>query len=401
MTVVDHRQRLLQDIEQQCRRLLRGFDQDDALVWQRFKAVYPALAADFQPSMAEARQVLAAEAGFASFERWLERLLENGGLDSVRTRHLRCGHDIQVRLKEAGLVGSFAALTDPLCIGPLTQGLTTPSQFMDERAAYISETFDLALPAARLRLENEYQGLLDLRGVEQLVIWCEHDTYDQLSLAYWLYLLATALADQPLPRIELIAVDQVPGVEDFIGLGQLSAQQLRWLWQQSRRPLTLVQLEAGRQAWRALCQPEAESLAQLTQHCIASLPLLERALRRHLKELPASFNGLGLTQHLILQALMDAGQATASVLFSRLQQLEPMPYLGDAMLWQVLIPLWQSGLVVADPAAEMRLHNWHSMALSLSATGRQVLEGEVDYRSLMKTPRWVGGVTILPQGEGS
>ncbi|KFF32023.1 hypothetical protein G039_0330395 [Pseudomonas aeruginosa VRFPA01] len=59
------------------------------------------------------------------------------------------------------------------------------------------------------------------------------------------------------PRLELVEIDRVPGVEHFVGIGQLAPELLAWLWTH-RRPLGAEALalargrrgQAPRSAWR-------------------------------------------------------------------------------------------------------------------------------------------------------
>ncbi len=64
-----------------------------------------------------------------------------------------------------------------------------------------------------------------LQAGRQVVLWFEHDLYDQLQL---LDILAMAAAAGRAP--ELIVVGSFPGKPSFRGLGELTADQLQTLW---------------------------------------------------------------------------------------------------------------------------------------------------------------------------
>jgi hypothetical protein len=95
-------------------------------------------------------------------------------------------------------------------------------------------------------------GWLAAAHLYQLVVlWFEHDSYDQLILARCL----AHFADASRPaRLELICIDRHPSVERFIGLGQLDPPALASLWP-LRTPVTQAQLELGRAVWTALRRP--------------------------------------------------------------------------------------------------------------------------------------------------
>ena len=104
--------------------------------------------------------------------------------------------------------------------------------------------------------------------------------------------------------LELIAVNEFPGAERFIGIGQLPAEALRLLWS-TRKPVTDVQLSLGNDAWNALTSDNPQRLAAIARSGTPALPILAPALHRHLGELPSIENGLSFTEHLLLQILSE------------------------------------------------------------------------------------------------
>ncbi len=96
-------------------------------------------------------------------------------------------------------------------------------------------------------LERRDRQLLEaLRDDLQVVLWFEHDLYDQLQL---LDVLALAHTEEAAP--ELIVVGSFPGRPSFAGLGELTASELETLWP-SRGRATPAALEAATSAWAAL-----------------------------------------------------------------------------------------------------------------------------------------------------
>ena len=121
---------------------------------------------------------------------------------------------------------------------------------------------------------------------ERIVLWFEHDSYDQLILARCL----AQFAEQAPPHLELISPAHYPGGVRFIGLGQLPPEALRLLWEE-RAPVSAEALRAGRDAWNALRAPDPRQLAVLARAGTAGVPQLGRALRRHCQELPWTDDG--------------------------------------------------------------------------------------------------------------
>ena len=67
--------------------------------------------------------------------------------------------------------------------------------------------------------DERLAGAVD--SCEPVVLWFEHDLYDQLQLIQ----ILAGLPDFP-PRVELICVGTFPGRPDFHGLGELEPDEL-------------------------------------------------------------------------------------------------------------------------------------------------------------------------------
>src|SRR5581483_6120585 len=185
-------------------------------------------------------------------------------------------------------------------------------------------------------LERRDRQVLDaLRDGLQVVLWFEHDLFDQLQLVDALALVHDAAAAAP----ELIVVGSFPGKPAFAGLGELTADELETLWP-SRQRATAAAIEAAAGAWAAVRAPEPTSLARWATRETAELPFLAAALRRLLEELPAPSDGLSRTERSALQVI-DAGARTAPAAFVAAQRLEDAPFLGDTWFYRALAALGQ------------------------------------------------------------
>jgi hypothetical protein len=225
-----------------------------------------------------------------------------------------------------------------------------------------------------------------------LVLWMEHDPWDQLILAHLLAHYATARR----PRVlELIVVNEYPGAVRFIGIGQLPPESLRALWA-TRRPVKPAQLSLGQEVWSALCADNPQRLAALARSGTPALPVMAPALNRHLQELPWTDTGLSLTQRMVLEILAQEG-ATLNEVFRRLQQRDPLPGMPDLGLLHVVNEMLKTtaepALVRDAPSAGGRLF---AQQLTIAPAGIAVLRGERDWQSLQPPPRWVGGVRVAP-----
>lgn len=211
------------------------------------------------PRLADAQWQVARELGFASWPRlkahvdaiaFASRHPDLVGGDEAATLHLRCGNDIAHGLKLAGFRGGFRMFADPLTMGPVPN-LPLP-EFLALRSDYLSRAFDLDPADAQARQRQEYAGLERLGEYSRVALWCEADAYDQLFLVRVLAGMQT-----PPEHLELIEIDRVPGVERFVGIGQLAPELLAWLWTR-RRPLDA-------EAWRWPARPGTPTA--IRRHC--------------------------------------------------------------------------------------------------------------------------------------
>jgi hypothetical protein len=311
----------------------------------------------------------------------------------IKTLHIRCGSDIEPILKAAGFAGDFLEHSIPYCLGPVTTG--------PDRHELMARFLVDAFPDARggLVYERELEGLRrgedrlqsSADSYERVVLWMEHDSWDQLVLVRLLAHYA-----QRRPRVlELIAVSEFPGGERFIGLGQLPPEGLRLLWS-TRSAVTPAQLSLGNDAWIALNSDSPERLGALARSGTPALPIMAPALHRHLRELPSIENGLSLTEHLVLQ-ILSQGSATLNRVFLMMAEgREPLPWIPDLGLLHVvneMLKVTDPVLVRTPPAPGAR---WFLQRLAITDAGRAVLSGGLDWHSLLPPPRWVGGVRIQP-----
>lgn len=398
----------LLNLEQQKRRakeLLKSAKASDAKALARFQEHLPETltATPETLKLADAQLAIARENGFSSWPRLKlhcdmlqerRRQADAGNLptlDTPDTVHLRCGSDIRHGLELAGFVGTFQEFADPFCQGPLLDG--SESQFQASRAQFVSDAYGIDLADATARQHLEYAALTEASAKPHVVMWFEHDSYDQLILAYLLNHFATAMRPA---TFEVICVDRVPGVQGFTGLGQLAPEMLVWLWENQRRPVTDEDIACGTQVWASLRRPDPSSLANVANEGTPSLPPMANALKRHLRELPAHKNGLSLTQALVLKILSDNGPMTGGQLFGRLMRnYEPLPFLGDLMFWHTLVDLQNAS---NKPLRVAETHEpWPRRSLDITPYGSDLLEGLVDYQDSYEGIRWVGGVRINPR----
>ena len=305
----------------------------------------------------------------------------------LRTLHVRCGTDIRDSLRQAGFAGDFLEYSDPVCQGPvpdLPDLIETRARFLSRAYGWFKGQTEAQFAAG---LRESEDRLATAHRYERVVLWFEHDSYDQLILTRCL----ARLGEGPLPaHLELICIDRHPSVERFIGLGQLAPEVLASLWP-ARTSITSAQLDLGKAVWAALQRPDPWDLVAIEATGTPILPFAAPALRRHLRELPGVNDGLSMTQRLSLQILSE-GSTTIGRMFATLtQEREPLPFLGDIMFLRIVeqMALTLPGIIKIE-AGEKPFRR----VASITETGRQVLSGMTDCLSLDPAERWVGGIRI-------
>lgn len=311
--------------------------------------------------------------------------------------HLTNGESAGNTLRRTALGGAVLPWQDSLHAGPVPA--LPRKELLRTRARFLADCGWGRQQALLSSLERRDRQLLDaLHDGARVVLWFEHDLYDQLQLLDVLTLVGTAEAAP-----ELIVIGSFRGKRSFAGLGELTASELETLWP-SRRPAEPAALETAAAAWAAFQAPEPTALAEWATRETTRLPFLAPALQRLLEELPAPTNGLSRTERHALEAI-DAGARTPPTAFAAAQRLEDAPFLGDTWFYQALSALGQgeNRLVETDdgtplppppPLSDNQL--FARLPLRLTPTGERTLRGKADRVELLGIDRWLGGTRLTP-----
>jgi hypothetical protein len=353
--------------------------------------------------LADSQLVIAREIGLPSWPklrahiqamRGMRERIAGGATSPDRemtTLHIRCGSDIRSRLAEAGFTGDFLEYSDALCQGPVVED----ASWLDRRADFLAGNYGAGIGASREQIgEGRAEAEAKLQTAAacygRVVLWFEHDSYDQLNLSRCLAQFAETLP----ARLEMVTLDHYPGAMRFIGLGQLPPEALRLLWDE-RKPVSVPQVQAGQTVWRLLRRSDPSALAAAAVAGLEALPYLARAVRRHCQELPWTGDGLGLTERLILELVAERPRRIGEVFRDLQHDREPLPWLGDLMLHTIVEAMKRAKQPVFTAAFEdSDDRRWYRERLTITDLGRAVLAGEVDWLSLLPPERWLGGVCI-------
>jgi hypothetical protein len=304
--------------------------------------------------------------------------------------HIVNGDSTRELLLSAGVPGLITLAADALHEGPAPADLP-PRRWREIRARFHHETEGAPYEQALEQLEAWEAPLETAEEHDEVVLWFEHDLFDQLNLIRLLHTFAARPA--VVTRLRLICLGEHPSVRRFVGLGQLSAQTLAALLP-TRVAITRNQLELGRAAWNAFTSPDPTAIERViagTAGVAHVLPFLAGALVRHLEEFPAIDTGLGRSDRQILQAA--AGGRPMRDLFTRVADLEDRPFMGDTTFAERVrrLAAAPSPLVTFDEASAGA---WSHGRVATTTVGRAVLAGQADAVAINGIDRWLGGVRL-------
>ena len=241
------------------------------------------------------------------------------------------------------------------------------------------------------RLAAWDRGVDEAARADELILWFEHDLFDQLALIR----LLSRLARRGLPAtLTIVSIDRHPEVPSFLGFGQLRPEQLAELWPR-RTPLSRDAIDEAITAWIAVTSGDPRALPFLTRR-IKALPFLAGALERHLEEFPDPTSGMSRTERQILAAVAR-GESTAEALTLNSHATDPRYPLTDALLVSTLRTLAKCGFLEGAPTGTD-----HAALKAINATitplGRQALAGAIDRVHEVGIDDWRGGVHLTGKG---
>jgi hypothetical protein len=293
--------------------------------------------------------------------------------------HVTNGDSTVEIMRRAHVVGDIVAWADVLHEGPVPA--LDAAGLRGVRARFLSTMTALGAAAIEARLFGRDQRLgAALEAGERIVLWFEHDLYDQLQLLQ----ILSGLPDRP-AGVELICVGSFPGRPRFAGLGELDPDELASLWP-GRTPVVDEHVRTARAAWDVFRAPDPRGLARAAASPDERLPFMAPALRRLLEELPGARDGLSRTERQLLAAVAT-GARTREQAFLAAAEHEQARFLGDATAFERLDEL------ASGP------HPLLTSELTLTEAGAEVLAGRADRVALNGLDRWIGGLH-LRAGDG-
>ena len=315
--------------------------------------------------------------------------------------HVTSGDEAALRIRQSGVTGVVLPWRDVLHEGPAPAGLSL-DEMSRVRARFLSgclwgEPFEQLL----VRFRERDLTLKDFKRYDQVVLWFDHDLYDQLQLLQVMHWFT--LRDVGSARLSLICIEQFPGMKDFRGLGQLDGEQMRALYPQ-RVLVETATLDVARRGWEAFTSDRPVALQELVNEGgAAGLPFLRPALERLLEQYPSTREGLARSERQILQAVKEGKSELAEVYRTSQIEREERPFMAD---WPFLLhaealcagprPLleFEDGQGLSRDQGPPYNEAFWSRRLRQTEAGVKVLSGGADRTRFQEIDRWIGGVHL-------
>jgi hypothetical protein len=297
-------------------------------------------------------------------------------------------------LRQAGLPGTVVITADVLHEGPAPA--VGEEDWHRIRADYLASRDNGSADQIRSELAR-WDADAD-RGADQdeVVLWFEHDLFDQLNL---IQLLSWTHDGARLTKpVTIVCVGSFPGRPNFKGLGELTPEELAPLLD-TRQPVTAAQYALAARAWEAYRAPAPDALVAVIGTDTSALPFLAPALERFLAEYPWTSDGLSAFERRFLQMIDRSALSLASA-FPRMQDGERSYYMTGESLEDLALSLSSTSppLVTLDRPSSTSPGRLLQGSASLTDAGRDVLAGRRDRIELCGIDRWLGGVHLTTGG---
>jgi hypothetical protein len=291
---------------------------------------------------------------------------------TVASLHITNGDSVVYTFKKAGILGTHLPWRDVLHEGPV------PGELPLEDCSRVRGAYLAARGHGKpIRVLHEFQArdavIRRVREFDEVVLWFEHDLYDQLQILQILHVL----------REMNLEPGSVSIVQSDSYLGSMTAEEIVTL-HPKRRTVTRAMFDRAASVWRHFCAPEPSALLEDTASEHPGFPHLRAAVRRLCEEYPWTGDGLSRSQRQALQSVAQ-GPARVDELFRRAQAREEAPFLGDTTFYAIVDDLRRS------PAP---LIEGNEGLMTPTALGRRILAGDADWLLEAPANRWIGGVHV-------
>jgi hypothetical protein len=283
------------------------------------------------------------------------------------------GDIVKNTLKQANISGFFLPWQDFLHEGPVPESLSLEA-LSKIRAEFISKKGLGEFHEIYQNFRDRDSTLKSFRKYNSILLWFEHDLYDQLQLIQLLDWFAKYSSTAT--QIFIICPENY--------LGKSTPRELTNFMLYNREIVTHSHFITARKAWSAFTSKTPQAIYRLLSDDTETLPFLKDAIKRLLEEYPNTTNGLSRTEHQAL-LIISNGKNRPQEIFEEYQKSEQRVFMGDILFWDILKKLVELNLINSMQDGQ---------DLRLSPLGVEVLRGKKKLFDFHNIDKWIGGVHL-------
>jgi len=275
-------------------------------------------------------------------------------------------------MKKAQINGDFLPWNDFLHEGPVPPNLSL-DQLSEIRINFIHKQGFNFLEQIREEFHQRNSALRNHHQYQKIILWFEHDLYDQLQLLQVLAWLNNSKNEYT----------QVSIISKKYYIGEYSSNEILKLLCHEK-PITDQHLTLAQKAWSAFQEPTPLAWYRLLHQDTSLLPFLKKSIKRMLEEFPNVHNGLSRSSYQALKIISE-GISDPKEIFIKAQVSEREKFMGNLIFWKILDDFIEHSLITSQQNGQI---------LTITKRGKKVLNGTLNYMYFKETNQWIGGTKL-------
>jgi len=256
--------------------------------------------------------------------------------------HILNGTSTLRGFEQTGLEGDTLVWREGLSQGPVEENISSAS-FWKNREEWISQTFNETPQGYQEGILEELTKLSE--PYDEINLWFEFDLHCQVNLLGVMNYLKQK-TDLSAPAVFLICPADFPGKEYFMGMGELTGEELEYLYDNIRQQLSAMDFAIAEEAWKVYVSGDATKLKDYLNKTDfwGSMHLLKPALEAQLSRLQTNEKGLSYIEQKLLD-IYNNGAKTRQEIYLSFWKTEKIFGMGDLEINIYLQRLIQKGLI--------------------------------------------------------
>lgn len=225
--------------------------------------------------------------------------------------------------------GEIIVCREALIDGPVDA--TDLKKFFEERAEFISDSFEVDNREYFERVKSEFDRLLTVSPTSIIHLWFEHDLFCQVNLWFTLFFIRK----NKLPNKITIVMPPTDVPNIWLGFGHMNSEQLTSCFS-LKVTLSEDEIKLGSSLWEAYRTNDFHKLEQFASKKSNAFPMLKEVCVAHMDRFAS--NGLGRPQRK-LRSILDSGTKEFETIFNEFWKTEGIYGFGDLQVKKMLAEL--------------------------------------------------------------